>query len=124
MSIQIIKLSNGETIVTEVLKETEEYMMILNPLEIRTEHTGRSKGSLVALQWLPMFEEENKVAIQKFHVVGLAHASDEIIEYYINAIDNILNPDKLYERAKNDDELLDKLTDPVNYANTNSTMIH
>ena len=71
-----------------------------------------------------MFEEQNKVAIQKLHVVGIANASDEIIEYYINAIDNILNPDKLYERAKNDEELLDKLTDPVNYANTNSTMIH
>ena len=124
MSIQIIKLSSSETLVTEVLKETEDYMMLLNPLEIRTEHTGRSRGSLIALQWLPMFEEQNKVAIQKLHVVGIASASDEIIEYYINAIDNILNPDKLYERAKNDEELLDKLTDPVNYANTNSTMIH
>jgi hypothetical protein len=124
LSIQIIKLSSSETLVTEVLKETEDYMMLLNPLEIRTEHTGRSRGSLIALQWLPMFEEENKVAIQKLHVVGIASASDEIIEYYINAIDNILNPDKLYERAKNDEELLDKLTDPANYANTNSTMIH
>ena len=124
MSIQIIKLSSSETLVTEVLKETEEYMMLLNPLEIRTEHTGRSRGSLIALQWLPMFEEQNKVAIQKLHVVGIASASDEIIEYYINAIDNILNPDKLYERAKDDEELLDKLTDPANYANTNSTMIH
>lgn len=124
MSIQIIKLSSSETLVTEVLKETDEYMMLLNPLEIRTEHTGRSRGSLIALQWLPMFEEQNKVAIQKLHVVGIASASDEIIEYYINAIDNILNPDKLYERAKDDEELLDKLTDPANYANTNSTMIH
>jgi len=124
LSIQIIKLSSGETIVTEVLKETEDYMMILNPLEIRTEHTGRSRGSLVAFAWLPMFEEENKVAIQKSHLVGITIASDEIIEYYINAIDNILNPDKLYERAKDDDELLDKLTDPIINANTNSTMIH
>jgi len=124
LSIQIIKLSSSETLVTEVLKETEDYMMLLNPLEIRTEHTGRSRGSLIALQWLPMFEEENRVAIQKHHVIGISSASDEIIEYYINAIDNILNPDKLYERAKDDEELLDKLTDPANYANTNSTMIH
>ena len=124
MSIQIIKLSSSETLVTEVLKETEDYMMLLNPLEIRTEHTGRSRGSLIALQWLPMFEEQNKVAIQKLHVVGIASASDEIIEYYINAIDNILNPDKLYEKVKDNEELLDTLTDPANYANTNSTMIH
>ena len=124
ITVQMIKLTSGETVVADVVEEKPNSLIVTNPLEIKTEHSGRSRGTLIAMQWLPLFEDENYMTIQKMHIIGMATASDEMIEYYVNAIDNILNPDKLYERAKDDEELLDKLTDPANYANTNSDMIH
>jgi len=124
ISLQLIKLTNGDTVVTDVVEETETALLVNNPLEIRTERNiGRSHSNILAYQWFPLLEEDNFMTIQKAHIVGMAPAAEEMADYYITALDRMIydhDEDKKSETDKRDD-----IIDAYEYfANTSNIMIH
>jgi hypothetical protein len=124
ISLQLIKLTNGDTVVTDVVEETETTLLVNNPLEIRTERNiGRSHSNILAYQWFPLLEEDNFMTIQKAHIVGMAPAAEEMADYYITALDRMIydhDEDKKSETDKRDD-----IIDAYEYfANTSNIMIH
>jgi hypothetical protein len=124
ISLQLIKLTNGDTVVTDVVEETETALLVNNPLEIRTERNiGRSHSNILAYQWFPLLEEDNFMTIQKAHIVGMAPAAEEMSDYYITALDRMIydhDEDKKSETDKRDD-----IIDAYEYfANTSNIMIH
>lgn len=124
MSVQILKLTSGETLVTEVIECTDDIITVLNPLEVKTEHIGRSRSNMVALQWLPLIEKENVIYIREQHVIGMTYAGDDMIDYYKRAIEQILSTEKTIDRIKEEREFYEKLLQMAKQANTTSTMIH
>lgn len=124
ITLQIIKLSNGDTIVSDVVEEQNKTILLLNPLEIRTEQHGRKTASMVAVQWFPFSENDNYMTIQKNHIVGMTPASNEICEYYVHAVDSIIANNRSSEEQKPEDTTLEELEDYIFGANTSSTMLH
>jgi len=127
ITLQIIKLSNGDTIVSDVVEEQNKTILLLNPLEIRTEQSsrsGRRTASMVAVQWFPFSENDNYMTIQKTHIVGMTPASDEICEYYVHAVDSIIANNRSIEEQTPEETTLEELEDYIFNANTSSTMLH
>lgn len=125
MPVQILKLTNGETIITDVLEASDRIVTIINPLEIRTEQTSSSRMSMIAYQWLPMMEEENIMYVHQHHIVGMAHANQDMQEYYVDAIERILFPERVMQREREQAEDLRKLAANItNLANTISKTYH
>jgi hypothetical protein len=124
ISLQLIKLTNGDTVVTDVVEETETALLVNNPLEIRTERNiGRSHSNILAYQWFPLLEEDNFMTIQKAHIVGMAPAAEEMADYYITALDRMIYDHD--EDKKSDTDKRDDIIDAYEYfANTSNIMIH
>ena len=126
MSIQFIKLSNGETIIADVLNMTDKRLTVLNPIEVSIKGVSDdSKASMVAYQWLPLIEDENIIEINMFHIVAVADASIRIKEYYVDVIDQYLYPEK-HEEAEQQEldkyrQILKQLQDA---ANTEMKVVH
>ena len=104
---------------TDVLDATDRVVTIVNPLEIRTETLGNNRMNMVAYAWLPMVEDENIMYLHQQHIVGMAHANEDMQEYYVDALQRILHPEDLRKQER--EELLDLIKE---FANTNTQSYH
>ena len=73
MSYQVIKLSNGEDIVCEVLEIKDTQINISEPLKMETINLGR---------WLQPYSDENIFQIERNSIVIMTPASIGLIKYY------------------------------------------
>lgn len=126
MPAHMIKLTNGETILADVLDTTPEVVTVNNPIEVRLESERRTKSMMIALQWLPMLEDENIMYVNRQHIVASTPASSDIQEFYVDAIERILWPEKAEEKEREREEYVDKLLQIVKAqnANTENAVVH
>jgi hypothetical protein len=116
MSIQLLKLSNGETVMTDVVEVIDKIVTVLNPLEIRYETRG-GRTTMLALQWLPLDENYNIMHIRESHIVGMSKASEYMVDYYNEAVQRFLFPEDA-ERKEREDEFAEQMLEVMSGANT------
>jgi hypothetical protein len=135
----IIKLSNGETIIAEIVHQDDKTTSVLEPLQLiieESEDTGRPV--MVALNWVPLTKKINMVELKTNHVVAVADCDEEVEKYYIKSLAILKGDrDKLREiLAQEKEELdyddeedesdpwIDKFSKPLESSNTTNTMVH
>ena len=85
MSYQIVKLSNGEDIVCEVLEIKDTQILITEPLKMETINKVTDNGaseSLALGRWLQPYSDENIFQIERNSIVIMTPASIGLIKYY------------------------------------------
>lgn len=85
MSYQVIKLSNGEDIVCEVLEIKDTQINISEPLKMETINKVTDNGaseSLALGRWLQPYSDENIFQIERNSIVIMTPASIGLIKYY------------------------------------------
>jgi hypothetical protein len=97
---KVFKLSNGETIIANVQKETVSYIEIGNPLKFIMYMTNSGKLNISILKWDPTFNTQYPVRIYKTSIVACAEPTNEINRNYDEIIDNGLHHE---DRVENDD---------------------
>jgi hypothetical protein len=135
----IIKLSNGETIIAEIVHQDDKTTSVLEPLQLiieESEDTGRPV--MVALNWVPLTKKINLVELKTNHVVAVADCDEEVNNYYIKSL-AVLKGDKeklkeILEREREEldydeeedesDPWMNKFSKPIDSSNTTSTMVH
>ena len=121
--IQFIKLTNGETIIADVLGITEKAVTVLNPIEVSIKGVSSAvKASMVGYQWLPLLEDENIIDINSFHIVAISDASIKVKEFYVDVVDQCLYPEK-YEQEE-DNSYAEMLRQIQAAANTELKTVH
>jgi len=123
--IQILKLVNGDTILTEVVGADDKILTINNPLELRTEPSLTSnRANMIANQWLPMMEKRNIIYLSQSHIVGTMPANEDMIDYYNHAIEVILFPEEARLREEQERAEYQKLLEGLREmaANTNGVL--
>jgi hypothetical protein len=78
----IIKLTNGETIIAEVVNEDDQYISVLEPLALEIAESETGKPMMVALTWVPLTKKINMVNLKTPHVVAISECDEEISKYY------------------------------------------
>ena len=78
----IIKLTNGETIIAEIVHEDDQTTSVMEPLALEIAESESGKPMMVALTWVPLNKKVNMVNLRSSHVVAIAEVDDEIDEYY------------------------------------------
>ena len=124
--IKFLKLTNGETVLADVLGVTERFVTVLNPIEVSIKGVSTAqKASMVGYQWLPLLEDENIIEVSSMHVIALSDASIEVKEFYVDVVDQYLYPEK-YEA--HEQETLDKYSEMLrqiqSMANTVNKSVH
>ena len=135
----IIKLSNGETIIAEIVHQDDKTTSVLEPLQLiieESEDTGRPV--MVALNWVPLTKKINMVELKTNHVVAVADCDEEVNNYYIKSL-AVLKGDKeklkeILEREREEldydeeedesDPWMNKFSKPIESSNTTNTMVH
>ena len=85
MSYQVIKLSNGEDIVCEVLEIKDTQINISEPLKMETNSKVTDNGASESLslgRWLQPYSDENIFQIERNSIVIMTPASIGLIKYY------------------------------------------
>ena len=135
----IIKLSNGETIIAEIVHQDDKTTSVLEPLQLIIEES-EDTGSpvMVALNWVPLTKKINLVELKTNHVVAVADCDEEVNNYYIKSL-AVMKGDKeklkeILEREKEEldydeeedesDPWMNKFSKPIDYSNTTNTMVH
>lgn len=78
----IIKLTNGETIIAEIVNQDDQYVSVLEPLALEIAESESGKPMMVALTWVPLTKKINMVNLKTLHVVAISDCDDEIGSYY------------------------------------------
>jgi hypothetical protein len=78
----IIKLTNGETIIAEVVNEDEQYISVLEPLALEIAESETGKPMMVALTWVPLTKKVNMVNLKTPHIVAISECDEDMDKYY------------------------------------------
>ena len=135
----IIKLSNGETIIAEIVHQDDKTTSVLEPLQLIIEESeDTARPVMVALNWVPLTKKINLVELKTNHVVAVADCDEEVNNYYIKSL-AVLKGDKeklkeILEREREEldydeeedesDPWMNKFSKPIESSNTTNTMVH
>ena len=110
----IIKLTNGETIVAEIIHEDEVVTSVLEPLLLDVSEDETGKPILVAMTWVPLTKKVNMVNLKTQHIVAVSECDDDISQYYTRSLAT-LKESGAYddEDGKEVDEVLEEYLNEV-----------
>ena len=82
----IIKLTNGETIIAEIVHQDDNTTSVLEPLALEIGEGASGKPIMVAMTWIPLTKKINMVNLKSSHVVAVADADEDIDAYYVKSL--------------------------------------
>jgi len=82
----IIKLTNGETIIAEIVHQDNDTTSVLEPLALEIGEGETGKPMMVAMTWIPLTKKINMVNLKSNHVVAVADADEDINAYYVKSL--------------------------------------
>jgi hypothetical protein len=100
--IHILKLSNGDTIVGDLISEDERCITLNNPLELQIVNNPISGSGLMSVYWLPIDTEIFHVDIRQQHVIVLSEASTEIQIFYEKSLSNFIRKQHMIHQTLED----------------------
>jgi len=106
----IIKLTNGETIIAEIVHQDETITSVLEPLLLDIGESESGRPMMVAMTWIPLTKSINMVNLSTSHVIAIADVDEDINAYYIRSLAVL----KENRQLDDQDEVLDEYMDEVN----------
>jgi hypothetical protein len=125
--IKFIKLTNGDTLIGDMLGATDRTLTLLNPIEVVIKGvSAESKASMVGYQWLPFIEDENIIELNAFHIIAVSDAPLRVKEFYSGVVDQFLYPEKYDDRQdqKEVEKYKEILEEIKKVANTGVKTVH
>lgn len=87
MTISMIKLISGETLLAEIVDNTTPHLTINNPIAIIVK--VRHAPVMMSHIWMPFDDFDNHYNINIDHVIAMKEVDEEMVIYYNNCIDTI-----------------------------------
>jgi len=85
-NIRIVRLKDGTDIIAYVSIK-EEYVTLMEPLELIIHHVRNNQGALALSAWLPhSLITENIATINVFDILLTMIPTDEMIDFYLNSV--------------------------------------
>ena len=106
----IIKLTNGETIIAEIVHQDETITSVLEPLLLDIGESESGRPMMVAMTWIPLTKSINMVNLSTSHVIAIADVDEDINAYYIRSLAML----KENRQLDDQDEVLDEYMGEVN----------
>jgi hypothetical protein len=85
---KVLKLTNGETIIGVVSKETSTYVEVTMPYKLSTVNLNTGRSHLVAQEWDTSMNSDIPVRVFKTAIVAVAEPNEVIMKSFANLADN------------------------------------
>ena len=121
-NILYFKLVTGEHIVSFVDAADDEYVQLHKPLQLFLQN-GRRGAAVRVAKWIP-FIDQSDIAIKIKHVMVYAEPTDDIADYYLEAIDTLAaHEEEEHEQIDIEEEFIDEETTMALYERFSNTSI-
>lgn len=91
MNVKLIRMSSGEDLITNVIEDASDFVIIENAIV----GVPTGQGTLGFAPWSPMISKaQTQITVDKKFVVYIADADDGIVDQYTKMYSNIITPDK------------------------------
>jgi hypothetical protein len=114
MFCKILKLTNGDTVIGNIVEETKGYVEVHRPMRIIVAPAKLQPNSysLSMMKWDPLLDYISPVRIFKQTIIAVADASTEVSRVYIELYDQIDQIDDvdLTDEEDEDEKTVDKET--------------
>ena len=91
MNVKLIRMWSGEDVVTDVVKETDDSITIVNPIVA----VPSGQGNIAFAPWSPIIKgDSTEIEVTKKYVIYISETQDEIIEQYNSMFGKISKPTK------------------------------
>jgi hypothetical protein len=125
---KVLKLSNGETIVGNISKETVSYIDVELPLKILIMmHPQSGKMNLSILKWDPTMDYDQPVRIYKNSIVACAEPTKMMVNSYNEILEQSKQMTVEDEKEKPEDEITelnDMMTELLNRIGSKGSTLH
>lgn len=107
----IIKLTSGDSILCQVLSDTDENILIRDPLQINILSTSTPEGIKAATYYAPWFQgTESRIhMIRKMHILSAAIPDEATKEEYARIVAERQEESTKPKSKQNEDSWLDQL---------------
>ena len=79
MNVKLIRMWSGEDVVTDVVKETDDSITIVNPIVA----VPSGQGNIAFAPWSPIIKgDSTEIEVTKKYVIYISETQDEIIDQY------------------------------------------
>ena len=91
MTVKLIRMWAGEDVVTDLISENEDSVVITNPIVA----IPSGQGNIGFAPWSPIHKAEGtEIEVTKKYVVYITDTKDEIIEQYNEMYSSVVTPSK------------------------------
>lgn len=95
---KVLKLSNGETIIGNITKETVSYIDVTRPLKIMIMvRPDLSQMNMSVMKWDPTFDYALPIRVYKNSIVACAEPNEMMIKNYNEVLDQANKPEEEQE---------------------------
>ena len=114
-NFQVLKLSNGDDVICNVVETKEHTFKITSPLKMDTINRVTKKGiaeSLALTRWIQPYSDQEHYYIQRTSVVVMAEASVGLTRYYqyvLRTLDKMVVNEKFNPTEISEEEFLEAL---------------
>jgi len=114
-NFQVLKLSNGDDVICNLVESGDDTFKITSPLKMDTINRVTKKGiaeSLALTRWIQPYSDQEHYYIQRTSVVVMAEASVGLTRYYqyvLRTLDKLVTTEKFNPTEISEEEFLDAL---------------
>ena len=90
MTVKLIRMWSGEDVITDIVKEDSDSIVITNPI---VAVPSQQQGQIAFAPWSPLLQKD-KLEITKKYVVYIGDPQEEIIEQYNSMFGKLSKPTK------------------------------
>lgn len=92
---KVLKLSNGETIIGNITKETVSYIDVNRPLKILLMvRQDMSAINMSVMKWDPTFDYDTPIRVYKNSIVACAEPNEMMVKNYNEVLDQSTKPEE------------------------------
>ncbi len=111
---KVLKLSNGETIIGNITKETVSYIDVNKPLKIMIMvRQDMSAMNMSVMKWDPTFDYGVPIRVYKNSIVACAEPSKMMMKSYNEVLDQGNNPEEEENEIMESSDLMQELLKKV-----------
>ena len=114
-NFQVLKLSNGDDVICNLVESGDDTFKITSPLKMDTINRVTKKGiaeSLALTRWIQPYSDQEHYHVQKTSVVVMAEASVGLTRYYqyvLRTLDKMVVNEKFNPTEISEEEYLEAL---------------
>ena len=102
---KVLKLSNMDTIIGDVIKETQSYIDVMLPLKLLMVYHADGKITLSVVKWDLTMDYKHPIRVYKTSLVACGEPTEEMVSNYRESLNSMMSKEEDVLEENYEDEI-------------------